>query len=58
MWDTKANQPYIKSLFLANYESASICNYLQFLSPQAHDKDHCVPHPEVRQYLPNLTENN
>lgn len=30
IWDAKANQTYIKSLFLANYESASICNYLEF----------------------------
>lgn len=57
----KANQAYIKSPFLAGYESASICKYLALLffsSGSIRDKEHCVPGPEVRQYLPNLIENN
>lgn len=29
-WNAKANQAYVKSLFLACYESASICKYLAF----------------------------
>lgn len=30
--NAKANQAYIKSLFLARYESASICKYLALFS--------------------------
>lgn len=43
---------------LAVYKSASICKYLDVFSSSIRDKDHCVAGPAVRQYLPNLIENN